>query len=65
MLRRIAGLFRWLHARLTRTRTDAELAEEMAWHRNRLAADLEARGLSPEKGPARRRRPLRQCHQSA
>jgi putative ABC transport system permease protein len=43
------ALLRRLRARLTRTGTDADLAEEMAWHRRRLAADLEARGLSPDK----------------
>ncbi|HEU5220008.1 MAG TPA: ABC transporter permease, partial [Gemmatimonadales bacterium] len=41
----IGRLLRRLRARLRRAETDAEMAEEMAWHRARLVGDLEAGGM--------------------
>jgi putative ABC transport system permease protein len=57
MLRAILVLFRRIRGRFGRDTEDRELAEEMAWHRGRLARDLEAQGMaSADAGPAAQRK---------
>ena len=57
MLQGLREQWRRLRGRARRDALDRELAEEMAWHRNRLARDLEAQGMNPDdaRHAARRR----------
>jgi putative ABC transport system permease protein len=48
VLRRALVLFRRLRGRFGRGADDRELAEEMAWHQQRLSRDLESQGLAPD-----------------